>query len=41
VLNTSFNPNEPDVCRPEEALDCFPRTKIDALVIGNIVMLRR
>src|SRR4029453_1700088 len=23
VLNTSFNENEPVVCRPEEALDCF------------------
>jgi carbamoyltransferase len=27
VLNTSFNENEPVVCRPEEALDCFLRTK--------------
>jgi carbamoyltransferase len=41
VLNTSFNENEPVVCRPEEALDCFLRTKMDALVIGNVVMLRR
>ena len=41
VLNTSFNENEPVVCRPQEALDCFPRTKIDALVIGNVDMLRR
>jgi len=29
VLNTSFNENEPVVCRPEEALDCFLRTKMD------------
>jgi carbamoyltransferase len=35
VLNTSFNENEPIVCRPEEAIDCFLRTKMDALVIGN------
>src|SRR6185312_11445462 len=28
VLNTSFNENEPVVCRPEEALDCFLRTKM-------------
>ncbi len=35
VLNTSFNENEPVVCRPEEALDCFLRTKMDALVMGN------
>ena len=41
VLNTSFNENEPVVCRPDEALDCFLRTKMDALVIGDIVMLRR
>ena len=27
VLNTSFNENEPVVCRPEEALDCFLRTR--------------
>jgi carbamoyltransferase len=35
VLNTSFNENEPVVCRPEEALDCFLRTKMDSLVLGN------
>ncbi len=35
VLNTSFNENEPVVCRPEEALDCFLRTKMDVLVMGN------
>ena len=35
VLNTSFNDNEPIVCRPQEALDCFMRTKMDALAIGN------
>jgi carbamoyltransferase len=41
VLNTSFNENEPVVCRPEDALYCFLRTKMDALVIGDVVMLRR
>jgi carbamoyltransferase len=41
VLNTSFNENEPVVCRPEEALDCFLRTKMDALVIGNLFAYRR
>jgi carbamoyltransferase len=41
VLNISFNENEPVVCRPEEALDCFLRTKVDALVIGDVLMLRR
>jgi carbamoyltransferase len=35
VLNTSFNENEPVVCTPEEALDCFLRTKMDILVMGN------
>jgi carbamoyltransferase len=34
VLNTSFNENEPVVCKPEEALDCFLRTKMDVLVMG-------
>src|ERR1700719_4396847 len=29
VLNTSFNDNEPIVCRPEEAIDCFLPTKMD------------
>ena len=34
VLNTSFNENEPIVCAPEEAIDCFSRTRMDALAIG-------
>lgn len=38
VLNTSFNDNEPIVCRPEEALDCFLRTRMDALVLGNYLI---
>jgi len=41
VLNTSFNENEPIVCRPpEEALDCFLRTKIDVLVLNNWMTTR-
>jgi carbamoyltransferase len=40
VLNTSFNENEPVVCKPEEALDCFLRTKMDALVIGRTIISR-
>jgi carbamoyltransferase len=40
VLNTSFNENEPVVCRPEEALDCFLRTKMDVLVLGNYMVKR-
>jgi carbamoyltransferase len=38
VLNTSFNENEPIVCRPEEAVECFLRTKMDALAIGSFLV---
>jgi carbamoyltransferase len=41
LLNTSFNENEPVVCRPEEALDCFLRTRMDMLVIGDTIVARR
>jgi carbamoyltransferase len=40
LLNTSFNENEPVVCRPEEALDCFLRTKMDLLVMGHYTVGR-
>lgn len=40
VLNTSFNDNEPIVCRPEEALDCFLRTQMDALALGDFLFSR-
>jgi len=40
VLNTSFNENEPVVCRPEEALDCFLRTNMDVLVLGPTFISR-
>jgi carbamoyltransferase len=40
VLNTSFNDNEPIVCKPEEALNCFLRTQMDALALGNILITR-
>ena len=40
VLNTSFNDNEPIVCRPEEAIDCFLRTQMDALVLGNFLITK-
>ena len=40
VLNTSFNENEPVVCRPQEALDCFLRTKMDVLVLGDHLVSR-
>jgi carbamoyltransferase len=41
VLNTSFNENEPVVCYPEEALDCFLRTEMDLLVLGNFFVERK
>lgn len=41
VLNTSFNENEPIVCSPEEAIDCFRRTKMDALAIGPHLVLKQ
>ncbi|HLW79244.1 MAG TPA: carbamoyltransferase C-terminal domain-containing protein [Terriglobia bacterium] len=40
LLNTSFNENEPIVCRPEEAVDCFLRTKMDALAIGDYLVVK-
>jgi carbamoyltransferase len=40
VLNTSFNENEPVVCKPEEALDCFLRTRMDVLVMGTWFVAR-
>jgi len=38
VLNTSFNENEPICARPEEAVDCFLRTQMDVLVLGDFVV---
>jgi carbamoyltransferase len=40
VLNTSFNDNEPIVCHPAEALDCFLRTQMDALVLGDFLITK-
>lgn len=40
LLNTSFNENEPVVCKPEEALACFLRTKLDVLVLGSHIVTR-
>jgi carbamoyltransferase len=41
VLNTSFNENEPIVCTPSQALDCFLRTKMDLLVLDDVLIRRR
>jgi carbamoyltransferase len=35
VLNTSFNENEPIVCTPRHAIDCFMKTRMDVLYLGN------
>jgi carbamoyltransferase len=40
LLNTSFNENEPVVCTPSEALECFLRTRMDMLVMGSRVVTR-
>ncbi len=40
VLNTSFNENEPIVETPTQALDCFLRTRMDAIVLNNVIVRR-
>lgn len=40
ILNTSFNENEPIVCTPKQALECFLRTKMDILVLENTYIRR-
>jgi len=40
ILNTSFNENEPIVRNPEQAIECFLRTKMDHLVIENHILSR-
>lgn len=40
ILNTSFNENEPIVCTPEEAIDCFRRTRMDVLGIGPFMVVK-
>ncbi|MGB3206730.1 MAG: carbamoyltransferase C-terminal domain-containing protein, partial [Crinalium sp.] len=41
LLNTSLNENEPIVRTPEEAIQCFLRTKMDALVLGSYYVERK
>ena len=41
LLNTSFNENEPVVCKPDEALACFLRTKMDFLVLEDWIIERK
>jgi len=41
IINTSFNVRgEPIVCTAEEAYRCFLNTDMDALVIGNFLLLK-
>ena len=40
LLNTSFNENEPIVNTPAEALDCFLRTRMNRLVLGDWMIAR-
>ncbi len=40
VLNTSFNENEPIVCTPRQAIDCFLKTRMDVLYLGNHAVRR-
>ena len=41
LLNTSFNEQEPIVARPEEAIDCYLRTGLDALVLETFYVSKR
>jgi carbamoyltransferase len=41
VLNTSFNENEPIVCTPRQAIDCFLKTRMDVLYLGNHAIRRK
>jgi carbamoyltransferase len=40
LLNTSFNENEPIVDTPEQALDCFLRTRMDVIVVNDTIIRR-
>ena len=40
ILNTSFNENEPIVNTPAQAIECFTRTRMDYLVLGNYLVAK-
>lgn len=41
IINTSFNlRREPVVLSPQDALDCFKRSRMDCLVLGNHIVER-
>jgi carbamoyltransferase len=41
VVNTSFNDNEPIVCTPQDAINCFLRTRIDLLAFDNYLVYQK
>src|SRR5437764_11770804 len=41
ILNTSFNENEPIVRTPQEAIDCFRKTRMDVLYLENHAVRRK
>jgi carbamoyltransferase len=41
IINTSFNENEPIVCTPEHAVNCFLRTEFDVLAIGDFLVEKK
>ncbi|MCC7519524.1 MAG: carbamoyltransferase [Verrucomicrobiae bacterium] len=41
VVNTSFNDSEPVVCTPDDAIQCFLKTKMDVLFLGDYCVARR
>ena len=40
LLNTSYNENEPVVDTPQQAINCFLRTDLDALCLGNVLIVK-
>jgi len=42
IINTSFNvKDEPIVCTPEDAYNCFIKTEMDVLVLGNNILQKQ
>ena len=41
LLNTSFNVQEPIVCKPYDAIKCFKKSKMDCLIIENFIITRK
>lgn len=42
LINTSFNiKDEPIVCTPKDAINCFLKTEMDVLVLGNFIAYKK